>query len=146
MTFTVDQLNELNAVNDKWNAIPFNAVPSPDEPLALWKDKPDGGSWVCRDYTFAKADELRTAGWNPLNLTVVELWTEIDPADGQREYHAVLCVDGGNSDLRILDNRARFLYPPTACPFDYMGYQRQLPGSIEWQLLPAGWFKLAATV
>src|ERR1700722_680325 len=136
VTATADQLAELRAVNAKWNVIPYNAVPGPDEPPEFWGDKPVGGwSWTCRCYTEAKAEDLRASGWDVADLLAVFLWTEVvgDPNDqwGGREYHCVLRVNAGG-DIYILDSRVQDpaqIYLWTEPPFDYRWSMEQVAGT-----------------
>lgn len=123
---TPEQRGQLQAVNIEVNAIPYDAVPSPSEADDnVWKDAPDGGSWVCRDYVLLKAEKLRAAGWPPLALTVVECWTETD------EYHAVLAVEVEGEDW-ILDSRFPDIYPMRSPPAPYRWDRRQVAGTLEF--------------
>lgn len=132
MSATPEQLAQLQEINAKWNAVPYNAVPGPNEPPEFWGDKPVAGwSWECRCYVEAKAEELRTSGWPVADLLSVFCWTEVvNPPDqyGGRAYHCVLRVDAGG-DIYILDSRQPDIYPPTACPADYRWDMEQESGT-----------------
>lgn len=132
---TPEKLAELQRVNDEVNAIPYEDVVGPHEAYDWWTDTPvEGQSWECRDYTLAKADRLRSAGWDYRTMHVVLLWTEPVGDPPAREYHAVLAVDDpdGGSQL-ILDNRAPQVYRMDTPPFDYQWSSIQVAGGTTFE-------------
>lgn len=141
MAATSEQLAELRATNARINAIPYNTIPSIGEGADVWKDTPDSGDWFCRDYVLAKADQLKTLGWAPTDLTVVLCWTEPvkappDPPTGQpsdtREYHAVLACDAGGNTW-VLDSRFDDIYLWTQPPADYLWDRQQIAGTTDFR-------------
>ena len=149
MPASASQLAELQAVDASVNALPYNAACAAHEPSGLWKDKPDGGSFECRDYVLAKENQLRIqGGWSALDLTVVECWIEPEAVPGapvgsapERQYHAVLAVEAGG-ETWILDNRTVNLPPPTIyrwdlSPFAYLWDRRQIPGTDQFARIEA---------
>jgi len=125
-------MEQLQAVNTKINQQPY-VYPSSTEQEDLWKDKPDGGSWVCRDYVLSKADELILLGVSKLNMNIILCWTEpcVPPTDknnGGREYHAVLLVYGSY----ILDSRFDPIYTMTSNPHGYIWDKKQIPGTLNF--------------
>ena len=56
MSASTEQLAQMRAVNTEVDAQPYDAIPSRDEGGDVWKDRPDGGTWVCRDYALLKAE------------------------------------------------------------------------------------------
>jgi predicted transglutaminase-like cysteine proteinase len=132
MTATFEQLSCLEAVNDTVNDVPYVA----DNPIFAeapdtWKFRPDGKSFVCRDYTLAKAHELIAGGWPKLDLSEVLCYTE--PVDGfpDGEYHAVLAAEA-SGETWILDNRASAIYRWDEPPFPYRWALRQVAGTDEF--------------
>lgn len=124
---------DLAAVNAEVDAIPYDALPARGEGADVWKDTPDGGDWVCRDYVLLKAERLQALGWPPASLSVVLCWTEPEPPGSDtREYHAVLAVDMGDPSPAILDSRFPQVYPMAAPPADYRWDRRQLAGTTEF--------------
>lgn len=124
---TEDQRADLEEVNGEVNAIPYDAIAGASEGSNLWKDTPDGGSWVCRDYVLRKEMLLRQRGWSPLAMTVVECWTETE------EHHAVLAVETGDPQPWILDSRFDRIYLMNEPPAAYRWERRQIPGSVEFE-------------
>jgi len=138
MSATPQQIALLRAVNNKINAISYDAIPKAGEEADTWIDAPDGGEFECRDYTVAKAKALREAGWPVSDMFVVLLWTEPEPPPGNprgapvRQYHAVLgCRAGG--DIYILDNRTPDIYDWRSPPFSYLWAHQQIPGTVEFR-------------
>lgn len=133
---TPEQRDQLQALNTSVNVIPYVAGQGPTEPVDYWSYKPEPGkSWVCRDYTEDKAEQLRQAGWSPLALLVMLCWTEVvlpvaDPSNptSGREYHAMLAVRVGD-ETWMLDSRASEIYLVGAPPYDYRWDKEQVPGS-----------------
>lgn len=118
--------SELCQVNSEVNAIPFNPLAGArDEDNNVWKDAPDTGTWVCRDYVLAKAKRLRELGWNPGNLTVIECYVETG------EYHAVLAVED-DAATYILDNRQPEPYEMNDPPVPYRWHRRQVAGTLDF--------------
>lgn len=143
MPISEAQLLQLQAVNGKWNAVPYDGLPGPSEPQDWWTDIPvAGNSFVCRDYVEAKAQDLRSEGWPATALTVILCWTEPLGADDTREYHAVLGVETGG-ETWVLDNRIDEPYrldltspsmmPPPANRYSWE--RRQVGGTTEFQPL-----------
>lgn len=125
---TPEQRDQLQAVNTEFNIIPYVAGMGPTEPVDYWAYQPEAGkSWVCRDYTEAKAERLRQAGWSPLALTVMLCWTEELPGIG-REYHAMLAV-GVDGETWMLDSRFPDIYQLDQPPADYRWDRRQIAGT-----------------
>src|SRR5687767_12699311 len=121
-----DAWNEMCDVNSQVNAIPFNAIVGQCDPdNNVWKDTPDDGTWVCRDYVMLKAKRLRELGWNPLGLTVMTCYTET------AEYHAVLAVED-DAATYILDNRVPDPYEMNFPPLPYKWHRRQIAGTVEF--------------
>lgn len=108
---TPDQRALLERVNVEVNAIPYTAVPGPDEPEDYTIDDPEPGySWVCRDYTQDKAKLLRLAGIPWQWLCTIVTWTEPCVPEGPqnpegRIRHEVLGVKLDTGELWILDSR-----------------------------------------
>ncbi len=136
MSATPEQIAELQAINAKINAIPYNATPGVGEPPEWWSDTFNPNwSWVCRDYVEAKATALREVGWPVEDLLTILCWTEVvgDPSDqwGGREYHAVLRVDA-DGDLYILDSRVQDpaqIYLANEPVYDYRWDKEQVVGT-----------------
>jgi predicted transglutaminase-like cysteine proteinase len=130
----IPTLDDLQALNTDLNKLPFVPGMGPTEAVDYWTYKPEPGkSWVCRDYTEDKADQLRQRGVDPLTLTVLLLWTEpVLPPPNTREYHAVLCVDVGGQTL-VLDSRFDPIYPIGEPPVDYQYDRRQIPGTDDFR-------------
>jgi predicted transglutaminase-like cysteine proteinase len=137
MPASAQQLNELNAVNQAINAIPYDALPGKGEGYDTWIDDPvPGDAWVCRDYVLKKGKLLAGAAWPSDSMTIVTCWTEPvspvanpdDPTSG-REYHAVLAV-AVEGTIYILDSRADAVYEaaqPQESPHDYLWWRQQDP-------------------
>lgn len=139
MAATPQQLAEMRQVNTAVNAVPYVELPGSGQPPDWWTDMPTpGDSWVCRDYTQMKADQLKTLGWLGTDLTVVLCWCEpgtdtVTANNPQgRGYHAVLACDA-SGDTWILDSRAADIYLWTQKPFDYLWYRQQIPGTTEFR-------------
>lgn len=137
---TPQQQALLTQINTTINAIPYVATPGPTEPVDYWTYEPvPGQSWVCRDYTQSKAQWLRHHGFDPATLTVVLCWTEPEPPPpqaGEREYHAVLAVQGPDDvEPMILDSRFPDIYPLNAPPVDYRWDRRQVPGTDRFETM-----------
>ena len=116
---------QMLAVNTQVNSIPFNAIPAPGEDNDVWKDTPDGGTWVCRDSVVLKASKMRDLGWAREALTVVTCYTETG------ERHAVLAVDG-DGETWIMDSRFDQPYPFDSPPAAYRWESRQIAGSVHF--------------
>jgi predicted transglutaminase-like cysteine proteinase len=121
-----EQQAELQGVNSHVNAIPFEELPKPGEGADVWKDTPDGGSWVCRDYVLAKADELRKQGWAETDMTVVLCYVETG------EYHAVLGV-AVEGEIWILDSRFDRIYLWAQPPAAYRWDRQQIAGTVDFR-------------
>lgn len=130
---TVEQQEALEAMNASVNAIPYDAIPKLSDGYDKWKDEPDGGEWVCKDYTLNKAERAQTMGWPQAELYAVLCNTEI--VDGQREYHCVQAIDDGEPQPLILDSRFPQVYRMNECPTDYEWLDRQVPLTwpIQWE-------------
>lgn len=132
---TVEQQEVLEAMNAEVNSIPFEALPKLGEGLDKWKDEPDGGSWVCKDFAMLKAERAQAMGWPQSSLYVVLCNTEPVASDGgQRGYHAVQAVDDGEPYPLILDSRFPQVYRRNECPADYEWLDQQVPLTwpIQW--------------
>ena len=123
---TPEQRAELAGVNTAVNAIPYDAIPSSGEGDNVWKDAPDGGTWVCRDYVLLKSEKLQALGWPQSSLAVVACWTETN------EHHAVLAVDTDEGAV-ILDSRFPSVYPMASPPAAYRWESRQVVGTTEFE-------------
>jgi predicted transglutaminase-like cysteine proteinase len=135
MTATPDQLAELEAVNKKWNLVPYSAVPKMGEGPDVWKPAPDGGTWECRDYSWAKSIDLRSAGWSPLSLMDVLCWIESEPGAPQgspQTFHSILGVQI-DDDIWCLDNRVPQVYRWQDCPYPYKWSEQQMPGTDDYR-------------
>lgn len=135
MTATAQQIAQLQAVNDKWNAVPYDAVPKVGEAPDTWKPAPDGGTWVCRDYSWAKSITLRDEGWPPASLMDILCWIESEPGAPQgspQTFHSVLGVRIG-PDIWILDNRVPQVYRWQDCPFAYRWSEQQIAGTLDYR-------------
>lgn len=119
---TPAHIAQMQAINIQVNAIPFNAIPAPNEADDVWKDMPDGGTWVCRDSVLLKASKMRDMGWAREALTVVLCYTETG------ERHAVLAVEG-NGETWIMDSRFDLPYPIDSPPAAYRWESRQVAGT-----------------
>lgn len=117
---------QMQAVNTQVNTVPFNAIPAVGEPDDLWKDMPDGGTWVCRDYVMLKAAKMRDLGWPAERLTVVICYTETN------ERHAVLAVEG-DGETWIMDSRFDAPYPLDNPPAEYRWESRQVAGTVRFE-------------
>jgi predicted transglutaminase-like cysteine proteinase len=127
-----EQLAQLRDVNTQVNAIPYDAIPGPEEPADYWHAAVEAGmSYVCRDYTLLKSEKLQALGWPQSAMTVVLCNTEI--VNGAREYHAVLAVDTGDEQSTILDSRFPDPYRMDQCPADYQWLSRQVAGTVEFE-------------
>lgn len=126
---TPDQEEQLRSVNAEVNAIPYSEVPQAGEGADVWKDTPDGGTWVCRDYVLLKSERLQALGWNTAAMSVVLCWTETN------EYHAVLAVDDGESSPWILDSRFPLPYRMNAVPAAYRWDRRQIAGTSDFEAI-----------
>ena len=130
---TPDRFAQLRQINTEVNAIPYQGTLAPTESRDFWKDAPDGGSFVCRDFVLDKAKRLTEAGFDKPALTIILCWTEIRPETGnQREYHAVLAVED-DPDTWILDSRfpdVRKYEEPD--PQGYVWDKRQVAGTVEF--------------
>lgn len=135
---TVEQQEELETMNSEVNAIPYSALPKLGEGYDKWKDQPDDGSWVCRDYVLNKAERAQALGWSQASLYVVLCNTE--PVNGEREYHAVQAVDDGEPQPLILDSRFPQVYRLGAGPADYEWLDKQVP--LTW---PIQWVPITLT-
>lgn len=131
---TPEQQAELQSVNTRVNAIPYNALTAPDEPPDWWTDSlVHGRSFVCRDYVLQKADELKALGWPASALTVILCFTEpVRPPPDDREYHAVLGVDV-DGQTWVLDSRFDDIYLWTQPPADYRWDRQQIAGTTEFR-------------
>lgn len=130
MSLTPEQRDQLEAVNLRINAIPYNALMGRDEPADMWTDTPLAGeSFVCRDYVLDKAKELQADGWPHDSMTVVICWTETD------ERHAVLAVETGDPSPMILDSRFDEIYRMDAPLAPYRWEARQIAGTTEFKPL-----------
>lgn len=130
MSATAEQLNELTAINQQDNGIPYVATPGPDEVVDWWSNDPvPGRSWVCRDYCLKKADDLHAVGWSRESTTIVICYVETG------ERHAVLAVDDGEPSPWILDSRFGPIYRMDAPPTAYRWEMRQVAGSTEFASL-----------
>lgn len=96
---TPEQMAQLREVNSRINQIPYSAIPGMGEPPDWTSPTPrPGWSWVCREYTQAKADALEALGWDPDALWTVICWTEpvgpvvADHPYSGRERHEILEV------------------------------------------------------
>ena len=137
MPVTPEQHDQLQALNTSVNVIPYVAGQGPTEPVDYWTYKPEPGkSWVCRDYTEDKAQQLREAGWSPLDLTVMLLWTEPLDDAGTKEYHAMLAVQV-DTETWMLDSRFTDIYQISSPPVPYTWDRRQIPGTTEFQSVAA---------
>ena len=123
---TPGQTAQLADVNTGVNSLPYDAVPAPFEEPDVWKDAPNGGSWVCRDYVLKKSEMLQALGWPQSAMTVVTCWTETN------EHHAVLAVDTDEGTM-ILDSRFPAVYPISSPPAAYRWESRQVVGTVEFQ-------------
>lgn len=131
---TPDQLAQLDTVQGDGNALPYEALPGPQEPADWYTDVPvPWQSFVCRDYVQYKASRLKALGWDGalLRELVCEL-TAPDPDAG--EWHAVLAVADpalgpGDPDPYILDNRQQNLYRQSVPPPGYRWRYLQVAGS-----------------
>lgn len=134
---TAEQLAALNAMNTEVNSIPYQALPKIGDGVDRWKDQPDGGDWVCRDYCLNKAERAQDLGWPQSSLYVVLCNTEM--VNGQREYHAVQAIDDGEAYPLILDSRQPYIYRLNRCPGDYEWLDRQVPLTwpIQWEPITA---------
>ncbi len=133
MSASTEQLAQMRAVNTEVDAQPYDAIPSRDEGGDVWKDRPDGGTWVCRDYALLKAEKLQPLGFLPAAMTFIICWTETN------ERHGVLCVEIDGDDW-ILDSRMPDIYLRTQAPEPYRAEERQVPGTTDAVPLPADWF------
>ncbi len=129
------ELDQLQDVNTRINAIPYVGLVGPTEPVDQWLDTPlVGESWVCRDYVLAKAKALGDMGWDGEKMSVVLCWTEVvalPPND--REYHAVLGVKVDTGVLMILDSRFDTIYPWDSPPAQYIWDRQQVAMSAEFR-------------
>lgn len=91
MPLTPEQHAELQAVNSRFNAIPYDDLPKAGEGPDVWKAAPDGGTYVCRDYVLAKLAVL--TDWPAAALSVVECWT--DPPAATRHSSSADGSGGG---------------------------------------------------
>lgn len=127
MPATVEQRAELQAVNDRVNAVPYVADdPAFGELPDTWKTEPDDKGFLCRDYTIAKAGELIDEGWPKADLSVVLCYTELN------EYHAVLAAEA-DGETWILDNRVDQIYRWDQPPYPYKWALRQVAGTDEFK-------------
>ena len=126
MPASQQQIILLSAVNEQINAIPYDAVPKAGEEADTWIDAPDGGEWECRDYTIAKAKDLRNRGWPVSDMSVVLCNDELG------EYHAVLACNAGG-DIYVLDNRTPGIYLWNEPVYAYTWLHQQIPGSTDFR-------------
>ena len=129
---TVDQEEDLEAMNAEVNAIPYSALPKLGEGYDKWKDEPDDGTFECKDYTLVKAERAQALGWPQSSLYAVLCNTE--PVDGQRQYHCVQAIDDGEPQPLILDSRFPQVYRMKSGPADYEWLDQQVPLTwpIQW--------------
>ena len=128
MSATQEQLSELRSINSAVNSIGYTDIASAHEPADVWKDTPDDGTWVCRDYSLAKKERLVQGGWSAALLTVVICWTEPEGDPPFPELHAVLAAEFGD-ETWILDNRTPDIYRYDQEPYPYKWVKRQVPGT-----------------
>lgn len=130
MTAAPDQLSYLQSVNDRVNALVYQATGS-DQDRDDWVDNPEPGKvWQCRDYATDKAKLMREQGWPFIDMGWVLCMTEVfaDPSfpdkPPARYYH---CVEFARADgvVYILDNRAAEVYRADAPPYDYQWIHQQ---------------------
>lgn len=130
----------LREVNEQVNAVPYDAIQGAHEQYDEWFDVPavaDPHSWVCRDYTIAKAERLREMDWPVGRLSVILCYTELG------DYHAVLGVDDSDAGDRapehtwIMDNRTPNIYRMSAPVYRYRWERRQVAGTTEFEPITA---------
>jgi predicted transglutaminase-like cysteine proteinase len=136
MTATQMQIAMLRAVNDQFNAIPYDAIPKAGEAPDTWKVAPDGGTFECRDYTIAKKDALAAQGWPTSDMSVVICWTEpvaqLGSGPDARERHAVLACNA-TDQIFILDNRTPDIYLWNEPVYPYVWEGQQIAGTDEFR-------------
>lgn len=123
---TPEQMQQLRDVNARENAVPYSAIPGMGEPPDWTSPTPrPGWSWVCRDYTQRKSDDLEALGWPSAALWTVLCWTEpvgpviADHPYSGRERHEVLEVRLPG-ETWILDSRFLDPYRWDQPPADYL--------------------------
>lgn len=135
----MNQLDILTEVNNKHNLEPFVPNGAVGDHLEddLYKDTPDGGSWVCKDYSLAKTlDLIDNYHWDKTTLSYLKCWTEpvVPPTsqnNGGREYHMVVCAIVDNVKY-ILDNRVPYVYRKDDPVFSYIWDYELKGGTLQW--------------
>lgn len=126
-------LDDLQTINTTVNQIPYEALAAPGEADDLVKDTPDGGSWVCRDYSVRKSIALQQMGMSNADYSLVICWTEPVGDPPARGRHEVLAVRLGG-ELYIMDSRYDQVGLWDGDPWtSYVWEHEQIPNSLDWR-------------